>query len=260
MKKIWGNILFYLAKFIDVVLGGLIEILKLVVELVENIRQLLIGIITTGCLFFAISPYLTLLLLPNLGIISVILVIMILPLLGRSFANFLEYGKYVLCEYLYDKADYYRLGKVQNHKTMGDYSNTYRKNKREEEFKQREEEQRREQEYWEQRFEDFFNQSQYGGQGRYTNQGYGGSQGRSQYRDPTSEFNNKYRKSCEILGVDLGTDEYEVKLQYRKLAKKYHPDLNPNDPNANEKFTEINEAYEFLSKENIDRYKKLNNL
>ena len=41
---------------------------------------------------------------------------------------------------------------------------------------------------------------------------------------------------------------------YRKLAKKYHPDLNK-EPGAKEKFQEINDAYEFLSEENIKKYK-----
>ena len=49
---------------------------------------------------------------------------------------------------------------------------------------------------------------------------------------------------------------YEIKLAYRKKAKKYHPDLNKS-PDATEMFQRINEAYEFLSDENIERYKNI---
>lgn len=55
------------------------------------------------------------------------------------------------------------------------------------------------------------------------------------------------RDYYETLGVSRSADEKEIKKAFRKLAKQYHPDANPNDPSAEQKFKEINEAYEVLS-------------
>src|ERR1051326_1171911 len=57
----------------------------------------------------------------------------------------------------------------------------------------------------------------------------------------------KFRDYYEILGVSRAAKEEEIKKSYRKLARKYHPDLNPHDKQAEEKFKEIQEAYEVLS-------------
>ena len=55
------------------------------------------------------------------------------------------------------------------------------------------------------------------------------------------------RDYYEVLGLSKGASEEELKKAYRKLAKKYHPDVNPGDKDAEAKFKEINEAYGILS-------------
>lgn len=57
----------------------------------------------------------------------------------------------------------------------------------------------------------------------------------------------EYKDYYKILGVDKRASEREIKQAYRKLARQYHPDVNPGDKQAEEKFKTINEAYEVLS-------------
>lgn len=66
------------------------------------------------------------------------------------------------------------------------------------------------------------------------------------------------RDYYEVLGVNKDATEEEIKKAYRKLARKYHPDVNKDDPQAEEKFKEVTEAYEVLSDQqkraNYDRF------
>jgi curved DNA-binding protein len=57
----------------------------------------------------------------------------------------------------------------------------------------------------------------------------------------------EYKDYYKILGVDRKASEDDIRKAYRKLAKQYHPDYNPNNKQAEDRFKEINEAYEVLS-------------
>src|ERR671911_2572621 len=66
------------------------------------------------------------------------------------------------------------------------------------------------------------------------------------------------RDYYEVLGVQRGADETEIKKTFRRLARELHPDVNRHDPGAEEKFKEAAEAYEILSdaerRATYDRY------
>ncbi|HPD18575.1 MAG TPA: DnaJ domain-containing protein, partial [Candidatus Goldiibacteriota bacterium] len=64
----------------------------------------------------------------------------------------------------------------------------------------------------------------------------------------------------KILGVREDASDDEIKKAFRNLAKQYHPDANPGNKQAEEKFKEINEAYEVLSnKQKRSQYEQLKN-
>ena len=62
------------------------------------------------------------------------------------------------------------------------------------------------------------------------------------------------RDYYEVLGVGKTASDDEIKSAFRRMAKQYHPDLHPNDKEAEAKFKEVNEAYEVLS--NADKRAK----
>ncbi len=57
-----------------------------------------------------------------------------------------------------------------------------------------------------------------------------------------------------ILGLTRSASDKDIKQAYRKLARKYHPDVNPGNKSAEEKFKEINQAYEVIS--DVEKRKK----
>ena len=59
----------------------------------------------------------------------------------------------------------------------------------------------------------------------------------------------EYKDYYKVLGVERSATQDEIKKAYRKLAVKYHPDKNPGDKAAEEKFKEISEAYQVLGNE-----------
>src|SRR6059058_3887008 len=70
---------------------------------------------------------------------------------------------------------------------------------------------------------------------------------RPQKRIEAKLQSNVKRDYYEVLGVQRGATDQEIKSAYRKLALQYHPDRNPNNPDAEEKFKECSEAYAVLA-------------
>ena len=83
-------------------------------------------------------------------------------------------------------------------------------------------------------------------------------QSKSSFAVSIGENMAEKRDYYEVLGLQKGASDDEIKKAFRKLAMKYHPDRNPDDKAAEEKFKEINEAYAVLSdaekKEKYDRF------
>lgn len=256
LKKIAGNILNGLGNLISFILNVLIGITEIIVSFTISIGKGIIGLLGIGgCLLILVffGP-IGLIMLFNPTIFLPILFLILIPILGTKLISYLKYIKYTMTEFLFDRADYLIDGKEQEFKSFNEYGSKYKRMKRMEEDRinrerrQRQAEQQRE---WDARFNQWNQQ-----QGQYYQRGNSGYDGHQSYANPTTDFKNKYEKSCDLLGIRYDTDKYEAKLAYRKKAKEYHPDLN-NAPNATQMFQQINDAYEFLSENNINRYKSM---
>ncbi len=257
-KKGIGNILYGIASLISIIFDFLISIISTIVIFVRTIARGLGALLGMGgCLliFLFAGPF-GILALFNPVVIVTILFFIIFPILGNKFISYLKYIKYIVTEYLYDRSDHLISGKQSKFRSFNEYGNKYKDMENEKRRKEQERRRAEEQRQWEERFKQWH---QYQSTNFGSRQGYGGGPGPgygNTYMDPTTDFKNKYEKSCRLLGLDYDTDKYEVKLAYRKKAKENHPDLNK-APDATKKFQEINEAYEFLSDGNIDRYKSM---
>src|SRR5262245_11075192 len=67
-----------------------------------------------------------------------------------------------------------------------------------------------------------------------------------QFKYARRRWGMDYRDYYKVLGVERGATEKEIRSAFRKLAQQYHPDKNPGDKRSEDKFKEINEAYEVL--------------
>lgn len=259
--KTYGKTIYGLTKLISLLFDGFIAITETIVILVSNLAKGFLALIGMGgCFFlFLLMGPLGWIILFNPLVLLTILFFVIFPILGTKFVSYLKYRRYMITEYLYDYSNYLIKGEKTRYGSFTEYGNRY---KRMEEEKKRAE-YRRKQEEQQKQWEDWFRQQQeyqraqwgQGGFGgwSYGHTGQGGNQGFSNFG---AEFKNKYEKSCNLLGIPYSADKYEIKLAYRKKAKEFHPDLNK-AANATETFQKINDAYEFLSDENIERYKSL---
>lgn len=254
MKKIFGKFIHGLASILNSIFNFLINILNAIVTVFEGLSQVIMLI---GCSVIFALPLFFIAIPPEL--FTVFLIIAVVPFLGKSFISLLRYGNYTLIEWMYDKADSLISGEKKGFDNLSDYAKKYRLDQERERRRRAEEERQRRQEEMNQRFEEFFQGFNFSGfdfdernfnggynTGYYQNGGFVNDLG----------FKEKYQKACDTLGVAYTSDQYEIKLAYRKLAKKYHPDIST-DPDATEKFQKINDAYEFLSLDNINKYKNM---
>lgn len=267
MKSIVGNFYKFIGKTLEVTTSALIQILELIVLLIDSVKKLL-SIFSILLIFFIFNPFLFSILILNPWILLILIILFIVPLLGKGLINYLKYLQYISTEYFYDKADFYLLGRDHRKGSFGEYSQEYfrkREEERREESRRRAEETQR---MWEEMFRNYYenmNNQNYGGPfqdggyqgGYYTGSSYRQSSNNgSSYYNPTHDFIKKYEDACKTLEISPTADKYAIKLAYRKMAKKYHPDINKAS-DATEKFQKINEANEFFSEGNIERYAQL---
>lgn len=264
-KRAASRIFYAAAVVLNAIFGGFIAILDTIVILTEWLRRSFLQLLLAGgcLLFFLLMNPIGLLILLRGEVLVFLLVIFGVPMLGRSFISLLQYGQYVSTEYLFDYADYLKKGKSRKFRSFGEYGAKYIRMEQEKQERAQRARREAEQRMWEERFRAWYEQS--GGQtyygtrdpyGRYAGQGQYRRPGGQQTQNPYEDFVARYQNATRILGVPLDTDEYQVKLQYRKLAKQLHPDVNPS-ADATKKFQELSDAYDFLSKENIERYKSM---
>lgn len=238
MNNIYSKILKILSKISGSTFDILIISSSFFLEIGKAFRNLIIFPIILLLILFSVFPFLLILLFTRMGIFLMIMlsIALILPLFSRKILNLSIKYKYVLVNYFEERSKDIKNGNKHT-KKVSYYSNEYDK-KIEEEILRRQREQQKQ-------YEEFFRNFSYG---TYNNsQNYN-----NMYIN--NDFKQNYEKNCDILRVSYMANIDEIKSRFRKLAKKYHPDINK-DLDSIEKFKKIKEAYEFLSEENINRYK-----
>lgn len=267
MAKLFGKIIKGFATGLDYFFGFIIAIIETAVNIVRNLGTAILSFIGMfGCLLFFLFPVIVIPLLSEPLVWLAFVILVVFPILGTSFVSQLKYFKYSSIEFLKDYGEYLIDDNKQSFGTYREYADKYIRMKDEKARKEREARQKEQQRMWDERFNQWFGENFSGGYwttgnqydfGGYTGQqGYQGNQGRY-YQNPLNDFNRQYKEACNVLGVGEHADKYEIKLAYRKLAKMYHPDINK-EPGSKEMFQKINNAYEFLSEDNIERYRKMN--
>jgi DnaJ-domain-containing protein 1 len=260
INQLSGKMIYAIAKILSFMMDGAIQLIETSVLLVRSMFKMLAVLISMGgCLFFFLIGSIGIRILANPAAMLTLIIMIVFPVIGIRLVAYLTYLKYVTTEYLFNLANHLIDAKKYSYQSVNVYKKAYRKA---EEERIREEQRRyyEQQREWNERFSQWHQYSSqrsqggfYGGQGSFSgNYGSQDTHGRN-FANPMVEFKNKYKKSCEVLGVSEDADKYKIKLAYRRKAKEHHPDVN-NNPNATKKFQEINDAYEFLNEDNIRRY------
>lgn len=261
MNKFLGHVNQGIGVFFDYLLSALITVVSILVNIFGSLKDLLTAALTFGgCFLFLVFS--------NVLMFSrysfIFLLIFVFPFIGKVAVSYLKYLQYMVTEYFYEKADFYLQGKDASFDSMGDYGRRYKRMQEQERIRREQEWMRQEQarraaqeeayrRQWEEFARSFGDQFSYGYGNR---ESYGGYQGAGQGGPGSLGFVDQYEKAAGVLGISPLADKYEVKLAYRKLAKKYHPDINK-DPSATKKFQEINDAYEFMNEDNMNRYRQM---
>lgn len=249
IDKLKGKLLDFVGRVIDWIFKLLIGIVEFVVSLAKGAFGLL------GLLLF-LGPFAFILLL-FLGpsIFGLIILVALTSFLGNKGIIYLKYLRYMITEYIFDRADKLMYGRKIRYETFMEYGNRYwqmEAERKQKEARQRQEEaEKRFKEAFFGQWEDFQGQqSQWGGQygGGYQS-GYSGV-------GQTTNFKQQYEESCDLLGVAYNSSKEDIRSAYRRKAKEYHPDINK-DENATEMFQKVNDANTFLSDSNIEKYKKI---
>lgn len=259
IKKIFGKIVLLFSLIISKILDFLIFITSITVNLISGVFELVLPVLLLGgCGIFFFFPFISLIFFSPLFILLFFSFI-IAPIVGRKIVSVLKYGQYVIVEYLNDYGNYLiGLKNNREYTSFKGYSDKYKTMREEAQKQERENAYRQQREQFEEKFRqwsEYFNQ-RYGSYSENEQGYYGNNQGYYRSENLESEFKTEYEKNCDLLEVSYNADKYEIKLAYRKMAKKYHPDINKAH-DATEKFQKINQAFEFLNEDNIERYKRI---